>query len=41
MGRQCFVSGELGGVAREGTGEVVRILCLVIEKEVRVDRSIA
>jgi hypothetical protein len=35
LSRQCFVSGDLGGIAGHGKGEVVGIICRVIEKELQ------
>jgi hypothetical protein len=35
--RQCFVSGDLAGVAWDGKGEVVGTLCRVVEKTLESD----
>lgn len=33
LGRQCYVSGDFEGIARERRGEVVGVLCNVVEKK--------
>jgi hypothetical protein len=35
LGRQCFVSGDLDGLAKEGRGQVVGIVCNAVERLIR------
>ena len=38
--RQCYVSGDLDGIVREGKAEVVGIVCRVVEKELESEISV-
>ena len=35
LGRQCFVSGDFGGIPADGKGEVLRILSRVVEQKLQ------